>query len=78
VREVEQVARRQPVLFIGGAFVLGALVARVLKASPQGGADGGRTSRGGSTYAATAYGGAYPDASYQGSTYPETTPHGRA
>ncbi len=34
VGEVEDFARRQPVLFVGGALALGALAARFLKASP--------------------------------------------
>lgn len=35
VHEVETFARRQPVLFLGGAVALGALAARFLKASPE-------------------------------------------
>ena len=39
VNRVEQFARRQPALFLGGAFVLGLLGARFLKSSSQAGAD---------------------------------------
>jgi hypothetical protein len=35
VRNVEDFARRQPALFIGGAFMLGLLGARFLKSSAQ-------------------------------------------
>src|SRR3954453_4871208 len=37
VAEVEQFARRQPAVFLGGALLLGAVAARFLKASPQAG-----------------------------------------
>jgi len=45
VRNVENAARRQPILFLGGAFVLGLAASRFLKAAtgnrqPQGGGDG--------------------------------------
>lgn len=36
VRDVEQFARRQPILFVGGAFALGIMAARFLKSSGQG------------------------------------------
>lgn len=39
VNEVEQFARRQPALFLGGAFALGLLGARFLKSTSQPGAD---------------------------------------
>ena len=42
VREIEDVARRQPVLFVGAAVAIGALAARFLKASPSSGYAGGR------------------------------------
>jgi hypothetical protein len=35
LRETESAARRQPALFIGGAFVLGVVASRFLKASPK-------------------------------------------
>lgn len=42
VDDVEQLARRQPALFLGGAFALGMLGARFLKSStPQSGGSGG-------------------------------------
>jgi uncharacterized protein YukE len=37
VNKVEQIARRQPAIFVGGAFVLGLLGARFLKSSGQAG-----------------------------------------
>jgi hypothetical protein len=45
LNQVEEIARRQPVLFIGGAFVLGLAAARFLKSS----ASGGGRARGWST-----------------------------
>jgi hypothetical protein len=36
MRDVEQFARRQPLLFVGGAFALGVMAARFLKSSGQG------------------------------------------
>jgi len=42
--DVEDFARRQPALVLGGAFALGVLTARFLKSS---GSSSGRTSRGG-------------------------------
>jgi hypothetical protein len=50
--DVEQFARQQPAVFLGGALLLGALTARLLKASPQAG-NGMREGYGGS---GTAYG----------------------
>lgn len=44
VRDVEQFARRNPLLFVGGAFALGVLAARFLKSSGNQGA--GKRSRG--------------------------------
>ena len=48
VEDVEAFARRQPALFVGGAFALGLLAARFLKSSGRGGS--GRTGRGEATY----------------------------
>ena len=45
--DVEQFAREQPAVFLGGALLLGALTARLLKASPQAG-NGMRAGYGGS------------------------------
>lgn len=42
VRDVEQFARRNPLLFVGGAFALGILAARFLKSSGQNQASGKR------------------------------------
>jgi hypothetical protein len=65
VYRVEDIARRQPALFIGGAFVLGLVAARLLKTSA-GGASGGQGFSSGSSYrdlgygaGATGYGSAY-------------------
>ena len=48
VEDVEGFARRQPALFVGGAFAVGLLAARFLKSSGQSGS--GRTGRGQATY----------------------------
>jgi hypothetical protein len=39
VRDAQQLARRQPALFIGGSFALGIVAARFFKSSPQHGRD---------------------------------------
>jgi hypothetical protein len=44
-RDVESFARRQPALFIGGAFTLGLLAARFLKSSGSNGGGGGSSRR---------------------------------
>ena len=51
---VEDIARRQPALFIGGAFVLGLVAARLLKSSAAGGNAQGFSS--GSSYRGLGYG----------------------
>ena len=48
VEDVEGFARRQPALFVGGAFALGLAAARFLKSSGRGGS--GRTGRGAATH----------------------------
>jgi hypothetical protein len=60
ISNVEQAARRQPILFLGGAFVLGVAVSRFMKAAGGDRQDAGygpysvgRTYRAGGTYAAT-------------------------
>lgn len=55
LRDVENYARRQPALFLGGAFALGLLAARFLKSSGQRESDGGGRSYGGRGY--SGYGG---------------------
>ena len=57
VHSIEDVARRQPLLFVGGAFVLGVAASRFVKAA---GGDSGasKASYGGSTYGSTATGSA--------------------
>ncbi len=68
VREAENLARREPVLFLGGAFALGFVAARFLKASSPTRSDGrGRSAAAGEWYADTprrslAGGGASADA----------------
>ena len=42
-RDVESLARRNPAIFVGGAFALGFLAARFLKSSAQGTGNGGST-----------------------------------
>jgi len=73
VREAENVARRQPAMFLGGAFALGLVASRFLKASPQGGSmqGGSQFSRGfGSGYGGSSYGGSgYGGSGYGGSSY---------
>ncbi len=54
VYRVEDIARRQPALFIGGAFVLGLVAARLLKTSAGGGSGQGFSS--GSSYRDLGYG----------------------
>jgi hypothetical protein len=39
VRDAERLARRQPALFLGGAFLLGLAILRILRNSPPRGAD---------------------------------------
>lgn len=59
VQSVEDVARRQPLLFVGGAFILGIAASRFIKAA------GGGTSRRSLSYGGTAYGrGTYGQGGY--------------
>lgn len=44
IHSVEDIARRQPLVFLGGAFLLGLVGARVLKMAAGGGQDSGSTS----------------------------------
>ena len=67
VSSVEDVARRQPLLFVGGAFLLGVAASRFIKA-----AGGGSSSSQGATYGGTAYGGA----GYGGTGYYASGPGG--
>lgn len=57
VHTVEDIARRQPLLFVGGAFVLGIAASRFVKAAGDGTPNSQRTSHGGTSYDGT--GGAY-------------------
>lgn len=66
VSSVEDVARRQPLLFVGGAFLLGVAASRFIKAA------GGSSSSQGATYGGTAYGGA----GYGGTGYYASGPGG--
>jgi hypothetical protein len=50
VHEVEQFARQQPAVFVGGAFLVGAIAARLLKASPVTGSGVNAGYRGSSAY----------------------------
>lgn len=56
VHTIEDVARRQPLLFVGGAFVLGVAAARFIKAAG-GGASGQGTRQRSTSYGGTSYGG---------------------
>jgi hypothetical protein len=92
IREAERFARRQPALFLGGAFVLGLAASRFLKASPENGRSSGRVyesgygARDGSGYGARAtsgYGARYTSghdvpAGYDGSADNAGTGAGRA
>ncbi len=46
LREVERFGRREPVIFLGGVFLLGFAAARFLKASPEGTSPGARPAGG--------------------------------
>ena len=72
VANVQDVARRQPLLFVGGAFVLGLAASRFIKAA----AGGNQQTSQGTGYAGTGYGGTSGDLrSYDingaGATYDE-------
>ena len=65
IDDVERMAREQPVMFLGGAFMLGLVAARFLKSSGQGGSYGSSYGRsrsyttggyGGGSYSARSYG----------------------
>jgi hypothetical protein len=64
--DAENLARRQPALFLGGAFMLGLIVGRFLRSSGQAGYRGysGSDFGGGS-----GYGSGYDEMSYSGSSY---------
>lgn len=63
VGAVEDIARRQPLLFVGGAFLLGIAASRFIKAAGGGGSStpratyGGTSYRSGATYGGTDIGG---------------------
>ena len=69
VHDVEDLARRQPALFIGGAFLAGVVAARFLKSS-----SGMSTSRGYDGY--DRYGRGYSDYDTRGFTSTYDTPYG--
>jgi len=75
VHTVEDVARRQPLLFVGGAFLLGVAASRFIKAAGGGGSQGGMGGSGyGATYGSRGYGaGAYGTGGTAG-TYEATGP----
>jgi hypothetical protein len=68
LQDVEQFARQQPAVFLGGALLIGAVAARVLKASPQAG-NGMRAGYGGSEYG---YGGSGYGSGSTGTRYGTT------
>jgi hypothetical protein len=73
---VEDVARRQPILFLGGAFLLGLAASRFLKAAGGGQTQAGRSATGyGSSYG-NGYGGGYGGGTSggYGGTYEPTGP----
>jgi hypothetical protein len=55
VGAVEDIARRQPLIFVGGAFLLGIAASRFIKAAGGGGSTR-RASYGGTSYGTTSYG----------------------
>ena len=86
IDDVERMAREQPVMFLGGAFMLGLVAARFLKSSGQGGRYGSSYGRsrsyttggyGGGSYSARSYGDrgtTYgPSGTTTGSSYGSTT-----
>jgi hypothetical protein len=65
IRSTEDFARRQPAVFLGGAFALGILASRFLKASPQDGGAGSGFNRGyAGSYGRTGFGRSYGAGSY--------------
>lgn len=56
---IEDVARRQPLLFVGGAFVLGVAASRFVKAAGGGTSGSQGVRHGGTSYGGTSYGGTY-------------------
>ncbi|MBW3612584.1 MAG: hypothetical protein KY392_01840 [Chloroflexi bacterium] len=74
VQSIEDVARRQPLLFVGGAFVLGVAASRFVKAA-SGGSDASKASYGGSSYGSAGMGSAgIPD--YRGGRFGDTSDEG--
>jgi hypothetical protein len=64
IGEAERFARREPLMFLGGAFALGFLASRFIKATAPGGSQGGR-----SGMSSGQYGDAYPSGAYAGTGY---------
>jgi hypothetical protein len=57
VGAVEDIARRQPLIFVGGAFLLGIAASRFIKAAGGGSGSTRRASYGGTSYGSTDLGG---------------------
>jgi hypothetical protein len=79
VSTVEDMARRQPLLFVGGALVLGVAASRFIKAAGGGGSSARRAGYGGTGYGATRYGTGYGSTTYGGADlggYQATGPGG--
>lgn len=75
VDEVRDFARREPALFLGGAFVLGLLAARFIKASPEAEQSSSQTT---GQYQTGRYGtGQYRTSSYRPSSYRPTSRYPR-
>lgn len=74
VDDVERYARRQPGLFLGGAFVLGLLGARFLKSSSPNASSG--YGYGGDAYRTRQYSPGYPDTTAYGQGYTGTASYG--
>src|SRR4051812_45392326 len=74
LREVESFARRQPAVFLGGALLIGAVAARLLKASPQAGS--GMQAGYGSSFPSALGGSSYGSGSYGARTSDGSTASG--
>lgn len=74
---VEDVARRQPLLFVGGAFLLGVAASRFIKAAGGGSNGGSHASYGGTDYRSGGYTTDYPAGGYgKASEFRATGPGG--
>ncbi len=73
IGEAENLARRQPAVFLGGAFVLGVAAARFLKSSSTSGGGGASGDRSGSSYGGESYASARGEVTYGVGEGPESS-----